>query len=213
MKKTIAAFCIGLVICFCISVYMDSTQAALADGVIRLHVVANSDSDEDQKLKLKVRDRILNELGNDFSSDKKIDIVREEIAGRLEYIKKIAEDEIKLSGYNYSAQVSFEKCEFPRKVYGNITLPAGEYKALKVNIGDASGKNWWCVLFPPLCFVDEACVSVSNESKEMLKNQVGNHTYNMISSKGADVEFRLKSYELWQKGKKTLADCKLIGRK
>lgn len=204
MKKSVFALCICLVICFFVSAYMESTEAALAEGVIRLHVVANSDSFEDQQLKLRVRDRILEEFGGNFSAEG-IDTVKEEIVNNLEHIKQIAEDEIRKNGYDYTADASFGNSVFPRKEYGNITLPAGEYQALRVNIGNASGKNWWCVLFPPLCFVDEACVSVGNETDKMLENQLGKQTYEMVSSQGVDVEFRLKSYELWQKSKRMLA--------
>lgn len=205
MKKTVTVLCICLILCLSVSAYMESTEAALADGVIRLHVVANSDINEDQQLKLKVRDRILDEFGKRISHDTEPDTVRTNIVNNLEYIKNIAEDEIRQNGYDYEADVSFGNSVFPRKEYGNITLPAGEYQALKVNIGNASGKNWWCVLFPPLCFVDEACVSVDEESNKMLENQLGKQTYEMVASDGIDVEFRLKSYELWQKSKRMLA--------
>ena len=205
MKKIIPALCIGFCLCFVVSAYMDSTQAALSQGVIRLHVVANSDSREDQELKLKVRDRILAECGAMFDNAKSLDVVKADICNNMDYISKIASDEIAKNGYNYTVDISFGTSEFPKKEYGNITLPAGDYQALKVNIGNAAGKNWWCVLFPPLCFVDEACVSVSPESNTMLKNQLGADTYNMVCD-SSEIEFKLKSYELWQTGKNALTN-------
>ena len=200
MKKIITALCIGFSLCFLLSAYMDSTQAALSQGVVRLHVVANSDSEADQKLKLKVRDRILSECGAILGEGQSVDAVSADICNNMDYIKQIAQDEIEKNGYGYDVSVDFGTGDFPRKEYGNITLPEGEYQALKVNIGDASGKNWWCVLFPPLCFVDEACVSVSDDSQQILRQQLGDSVYNMVTDDG-NIEFRLKTYELWQKGK------------
>ena len=151
MKKTIPALCIGFVLCFVLNAYMDNTKTALANGVIRLHVVANSDSAADQALKLKVRDRILGECSDEFSALNNIDAVSADICTSLPYIKKLAEDEIAKNGYNYSVDVSYGTQSFPRKSYGDITFPEGDYQALKVVIGEGSGKNWWCVLFPRLC--------------------------------------------------------------
>lgn len=205
MKKIITALCIGFSLCFVLSAYMDSTQAALSQGVVRLHVVANSDSEEDQKLKLSVRDRILSECGALLSGGESVDAVSADICNNMDYIEQIAVDEIRKNGYSYDVNVDFGTEVFPRKEYGNITLPEGEYRALKVNIGDASGKNWWCVLFPPLCFVDEACVSVSDDSRRMLRQQLGDSTYNMVTD-NSNIEFRMKSYELWQKGKLLLTN-------
>ena len=204
MKKSIPALCIGFFLCFFVSAYMDATEAALADGVIRLHVIANSDSEQDQALKLKVRDRILKECGPLLSDGKKIDTIRSDVVSNLDYIKQIAMEELSLYGCDYSVDVSFGMADFPRKDYGSITLPAGEYQALRVMIGNASGKNWWCVLFPPLCFVDETCVGASIESNTLLKNNLGNSTYDMVTSDGACVELRMKTYELWQQGKNML---------
>lgn len=205
MKKILSGLIVGFVLCFIFSTYMDATKTALAEGVIRLHVVANSDSKADQELKLKVRDRILDECGVFFKDGKNIDTVRGDICGNLKYIEGIAKNEIEKNGYDYDVNVSFQMTEFPRKEYGNITLPAGEYQALKVDIGSGEGKNWWCVLFPPLCFVDETCVSVSKESNDLLNSALGESAYSMITADGSGVEFRMKTYELWQYGKNRIA--------
>lgn len=204
MKKIIPAICIVFVLYYAINCYMDTTKAALGCGVIRLHVVANSDSKYDQQLKLKVRDRILNELKGEFVFSDDIDVVSADICTDLPHIKQIAEDEIKKNGYNYSVDVSYGTSSFPRKNYGDITFPEGEYQALKIVIGNGVGKNWWCVLFPPLCFVDEACVSIDKQSRDYLKHQLGNQTYDLVTD---GVEFKLKSYELWQNGKKIVTSA------
>lgn len=202
-KKTIFAVGIGFLLCIYIGVssYAGTTQDALSNGLIRLHVIANSDSDEDQRLKLKVRDTLLSQCGEIKSGEDTIDAVKWDICNNLDYIEKIAKDEIKRQGYDYSVKASFGLSQFPEKTYGNITLPSGEYQALRVEIGKGEGKNWWCVLFPPLCFVEETCVSVSEESQSALVEQLGHDVYDMVSSDTSSAKLKLKSYEIWQQGK------------
>ncbi|HHV27107.1 MAG TPA: stage II sporulation protein R [Tissierellia bacterium] len=141
------------------------------DNIIRFHVIANSDSKPDQELKLEVRDRILEEVGGEFDSCKNIDESRKIIEENLNKIKNIAEDQIKKEGKDYKVGVSLGNDNFPTKTYGDLTLPAGEYEALKVVIGEGKGKNWWCVMFPPLCFVD-ITHSVSSVDEEEFKEEI-----------------------------------------
>lgn len=141
------------------------------DNIIRFHVIANSDSKPDQELKLEVRDRILEEVGEEFDSSKNIDESRKIIEKNLNKIKNIAEDQIKKEGKDYKVEVSLGNDNFPTKTYGDLTLPAGEYEALKVVIGEGKGKNWWCVMFPPLCFVD-ITHSVSSVDEEEFKEEI-----------------------------------------
>lgn len=129
-------------------------QHEVKDQIIRFHVIANSDSPEDQNLKLKIRDEILDEMGEKFSHSVSVENSRNIIEENMEKIRYIAEDEIKKEGKDYEVEVSLCRDKFPTKNYGDLTLPAGEYEALKVVIGEGKGKNWWCVMFPPLCFVD-----------------------------------------------------------
>lgn len=121
---------------------------------IRFHVIANSDSPEDQALKLKIRDRLLERFGEEFADVDSIEVGRQKIRENIAEIRKIALDEIRKYGKSYPVKVQFGHFSFPTKVYGQLVLPAGEYEALKVVIGKGSGANWWCVMFPPLCFVD-----------------------------------------------------------
>ena len=120
-------------------------------SVLRLHILANSDSKEDQELKLKVRDRIL-EL-DDKIFDEKTDLegAKNKIKDNIELIKSTAENEIKKQGYNYPVSVAVENIYFNTREYENFTMPAGYYDSLRVIIGNGEGKNWWCVLYPPLC--------------------------------------------------------------
>ncbi|MEY8303453.1 stage II sporulation protein R [Anaerosalibacter bizertensis] len=154
-----------------ISLEKEETTFQENDNIIRFHVIANSDSTPDQELKLEVRDRILEEVGGEFDSSKNIDESRKIIEENLNKIKNIAEDQIKKEGKDYKVEVSLGNDKFPTKTYGDLTLPAGEYEALKVVIGEGKGKNWWCVMFPPLCFVD-ITHSVSSVDEEEFKEEI-----------------------------------------
>lgn len=126
-------------------------SADIRAKVFRLHILANSDSAADQALKLKVRDRILAESGTLFAgSSDKAQVVTEAKAA-LPRIRKIAAEEIKAEGYDYAVHVQVTNMYFNTRTYGNVTLPAGNYDALRITIGSGNGHNWWCVLFPPLC--------------------------------------------------------------
>lgn len=126
-------------------------EARIYDSVLRLHVVANSDSEEDQALKLRVRDRVI-EIANKVCADcDTVEDARTVITAHLEDIADAAADEIKSQGYRYDVEVSLGKEQYPRKTYASLCFPSGEYLSLQVRIGEAVGQNWWCVLFPPLC--------------------------------------------------------------
>ncbi|MCM1363993.1 MAG: stage II sporulation protein R [Faecalibacterium sp.] len=119
--------------------------------VLRLHVIANSDSFDDQLLKLKVRDCVLEEGKSIFGASQTKQSAESVIISNIELLRNAAQEEINRSGYDYSVSVEVGKSRFPTKTYGDVTLPAGEYDAVRVVIGEGSGKNWWCVMFPPLC--------------------------------------------------------------
>jgi stage II sporulation protein R len=137
---------------------------------IRFHVIANSDSPEDQELKLRVRDRLIERFGSELNNVDSIEQGRQKIGENLLEIKDVALQEIKRSGANYPVEVMFGRFPFPTKVYGNLVLPAGEYEALKVVIGRGKGANWWCVMFPPLCFVDISH-GVVHESQSRIQDE------------------------------------------
>lgn len=205
MKKTVLAFLIGILCTIFITNYNKSIETALADSVLRLHVIANSNAEHDQKLKLKVRDAVLKKFGNKLNSYDEIDILHAKIEENLTDIEKLAKDVITENGYNYEVKASLGQSDFPTKTYGDVTLPAGTYEALKIEIGTAKGKNWWCVMFPPLCFVDGSCTEVPKESEEYLKSSLGNDTYEMITNSNEfPVELKFKAYEIWQNGKQAL---------
>lgn len=161
--------------------YVEAVSNDISSSVFRLHVIANSNSDEDQALKYKVRDNLLDYMNNickDCSSkEEAINIVTE----HQEEFKQVALETIKNEGYSYDVKIEIGNFEFPTKQYGDISLPAGFYDALKVELGKAEGKNWWCVMFPSLCFVDISSGIVPEESKEELQNVLSDEEYAIIS--------------------------------
>ena len=179
--------------------YVDAVSNNIADSVFRLHVIANSDSKEDQELKLKVRDELLSYM-NIISKDSTNKQEAMQIANEhKEEFTQIAKKVIKENGYNYTVNVQIGKADFPTKYYGDITLPAGTYDALKVQIGEAKGQNWWCVMFPPLCFVDVSTGIVPDNSKQELKQSLDNEEYDLISkTDNNEISFKFKIVELFQ---------------
>lgn len=174
--------------------YVEAVSTDISDSVFRLHVIANSDSNEDQSLKYKVRDNLLKYMNNicsDCSSKQEaIDLVTE----HKEEFKQVALDTIKKEGYSYNVKINIGNFEFPTKQYGDISLPAGYYDALRVEIGEAKGRNWWCVMFPSLCFIDVSSGIVPEESKEELQNVLSDEEYSIISDNsdnGIKLKFKL----------------------
>ena len=157
-------------------------QKGIAENVIRLHVIANSDSLEDQKLKLHVRDEIITDLQNALNGIHSKEAAEKIITSKLAEIHKTAKKTVLNSGYSYPVNVSLCNRLFPVKQYGDLTFPAGIYRALCIQIGSAKGHNWWCVLFPSLCFVNETTATVPEESKKKLKKSLTEEEYEFLSN-------------------------------
>lgn len=172
MKKIVIAILSVICAVMCAICYASETNERLSRDIVRLHIIANSDSDEDQALKLRVRDRLLASTSSD--------ITKEDIPSMLGEYERIAREELRQNGCNYDVRAEYGKFDFPTKSYGNLTYPAGEYDAVRIVIGDGKGENWWCVLFPPLCYVRGSVDSeaVSEELKEMLSPE----DYELITS-------------------------------
>ena len=172
--------------------YANYVSTDIANSVFRLHVIANSDSDIDQNLKYIVRDNLLEYMNslcvNCTSKEEAITIAN----AHIEEFKQIALTTIKDEGFDYSVNISIGNFEFPTKHYGDISLPSGYYDALKVEIGGAKGQNWWCVMFPPLCFVDSSSGIVPEESKEDLENVLTDEEFSIISDNEQNPTFKLK---------------------
>ena len=145
--------------------YVNAVSKDIEESVFRLHVIANSDSEEDQNLKYKVRDNLI-----EYMNTLCIDVESKEEAIKianlhLDEFKQIAEKTIKENGFSYPAYVEIGNFSFPTKNYGDVSLPAGYYDALRVKIGNAEGQNWWCVMFPPLCILEDENGKIEDEAK------------------------------------------------
>lgn len=171
-------------------------QKKIAKNVLRLHVIANSDSNSDQKLKLKVRDSILHELQNGLAGVSSTSQAKQYVASQFLKIKNTAICTINKNGYSYSVKVFIKNRYFPVKTYGDLTFPAGYYDALCVEIGQAQGHNWWCVLFPSLCFENETTATVPDESKKKLKNSLSDREYGTLTHSEREKESDKKTSNL-----------------
>ncbi|MPM35793.1 hypothetical protein SDC9_82387 [bioreactor metagenome] len=163
---------------------IDSAIEDISQKLIRFHVIANSDEEKDQALKLKVRDEVLKYIQPMLKDSKDIDNSREILKRENENILNIARNVIKENGYSYEVDSTLSREYFPVKTYGNITLPQGEYEAYRILIGSGEGKNWWCVMFPPICFVDvtKGAVAYEETEKEM-KEVLSEDEYKMVDNK------------------------------
>ncbi len=197
----------SLILIFLLFVYIlvsavSYTQAVckdISDSVFRLHVIANSDSSEDQILKLKVRDKVLEYMSSISNNVKSKEDWIVLLNKNLANLNTVASQTIYENGYNYDVSVEVGNFSFPTKSYGDITLPPGYYDALRIKIGSASGKNWWCVMFPPLCFVDVTTGIVPDDSKNIMKENLSEEEYDLISN-GSDssTQFKFKIVEVLQ---------------
>ncbi|RKI41945.1 stage II sporulation protein R [bacterium D16-51] len=157
-------------------------QKNIAKNIIRLHVIANSDSDTDQALKLAVRDEIIGSLQEALKNTDSIEQAENIILSHKEEIYSSAKKVLDANNHPAKVTVTLKSRYFPVKQYGDLTFPAGIYQALCIEIGKAEGRNWWCVLFPSLCFVDETTAAVPEESKDKLKENLSEEEYNALSS-------------------------------
>ncbi len=156
-------------------------QKEIADNIIRFHIRAASDSEEDQRLKLKVKDAVVKYMKGQLADADSLDEARNILYDDTDSIRELALKVIKDEGYAYDVNVYFERSYFPMKTYGDMSFPPGEYEAFRVDIGEADGKNWWCVLFPPLCFVDQTYTIVPDDTKNMFRNVLSDEAYDAIT--------------------------------
>lgn len=171
----------------------EAVQKDLAKEVFRFHVLANSDSRKDQEVKLKVRDAVLAFMEDGMSKEafQGADAKETEAwtSAHLDEIEEVAEETLIQEGYSYGARAEVTFCAFPDKRYGDLLFPAGNYRALRICLGEAKGQNWWCVLYPNLCFTSSVCAVVDEEGREELKNALTAEEYEMIT---ASSQFKIK---------------------
>ena len=140
------------------------------EGIIRLHVIANSNTVGDQALKLKVRDAVIAYM-DDQKGLSTVDETRDFLKNDLKRLETIADGIIAAEGYDYSAKANIGVRYIPEKTYGDITFPAGNYEALNITLGEGEGENWWCVLFPPLCLLDEGTDASGDLPADLTEDQ------------------------------------------
>ncbi|ABP66613.1 hypothetical protein Csac_0999 [Caldicellulosiruptor saccharolyticus DSM 8903] len=179
---------------------LNNLQNELANQVIRLHILANSNSKKDQDLKIYVRDKLLAYLSYKVDYSKGKSYILRQIAEQRPQIERYLQQQIAQKGYNYSIKVAIQKDLFPNRIYNGFLFPSGVYDAVKVFIGEGGGKNWWCVIFPPLCIVDEAKLELPDEAKKELKKSLTKKEYmiatNYSSIDKMPVKLKLKIYEI-----------------
>ena len=157
-------------------------QRELAQEVFRFHVLANSDSEKDQELKMKVKEGIISYMEMELPNAENVDETKEWARSHLEQIEQVARDILYQEGYTCAVKARVTRCRFPEKTYGDVTFPPGEYEALRVEIGEAKGQNWWCVLYPNLCFIDAVHAVVPEEGKRELRKVLEEDTYEMVTA-------------------------------
>ncbi|MGD9568111.1 MAG: stage II sporulation protein R [Sedimentibacter sp.] len=178
------------------------------EKVIRLHVVANSNTVLDQQLKYKVRNNVIQKFNKEFENLSSKNDSEKKIINEINEIREEAESIISQEGYDYEVNVYYGNFKFPRKAYEDIVLPEGYYDAVRIEIGQAEGNNWWCVMFPPLCFVEfgqdknaEPVLSIETERK--LQEVLTLEEIESIKTKRGieNIQFKSKIFEFIEKGR------------
>lgn len=184
---------VTLIVCIIATVSFENSCKGIREEILRLHVIANSDEEYDQELKLRVRDAVLNSGKAVFSGSEDIISAQGKIQQETDMILSAAIECVRESGYDYDVKIELARSYFPTRVYDDITLPAGYYKALRVIIGQGKGKNWWCIMFPPLC------LPAASDNKETIKEYLSEDEMKIVTS-NPDYEVRFwlveKYYEV-----------------
>lgn len=170
----------------------DALQEGIASKILRFHIIANSDSEEDQALKLEIKDIVVDYMKEILADAKSIEDTRTIVTAHAEEIKQLAQTYAAEKGYSYPVNVFIDRRYFPVKSYGSYTFPAGEYEAICVELGNHSGKNWWCVMYPSLCFVDAVHAVVPEETDQELRQILTDEEYQAISQGEVKVKFTFK---------------------
>lgn len=202
LRRWELALLLGVALAALMGVWLDRSQTALADQVIRLHVLANSDSEADQALKLKVRDRVLETAEEYFTPGATLEETQAVLTAHLADIAAAGAEQVAEEGYQYPVTVSMEENYwFPTKEYTDFALPAGNYTALRVVIGEGGGQNWWCVVFPPLCLG-----SVSETAAQTaLSGGFSEDQVSLITGEDEGYVVKFKAIELWEEFQHWLA--------
>lgn len=181
--------------CRNLSIPSSSLQAGIAKEVLRFHVIANSDTKTDQEIKYLIKDSIINYLKPYLVESKSKEESIKIISSHIQYLTILTNTILSEHNYNYTCTVELNSTWFPVKVYGDITLPAGTYDALCIRLGKSEGKNWWCIMFPQLCFLDDTYTVVPKDSKKELQNLLTEEEYEAILTSPPSVTYKFKLFE------------------
>lgn len=176
----------------------DLLQPSIASKILRFHVLANSDSDADQAVKEEVRDAVGVYLGPLLQDAENVEETKQIIEENMEQIVSVAKDTLTEHGYAYDVKAQIARADFPEKTYGAYTFPKGEYEALQIVIGEGKGQNWWCVLYPNMCFRGSVFEVVEEEAKEALREVLSPWEYADVFDSG-EVEVRFKFLDFFKR--------------
>lgn len=190
-RKLHLSLCFGLICAVLLSMsHFSAACDDLRQNVLRLHIIANSDSDADQQLKLKIRDEILLKTDGMFLNAKDLESAEKTVSENLSLFENIANDVIKENGFNYTANAAVGRSEFSTRYYDDFTLPAGNYQSLIITLGEGKGQNWWCVVYPTVCITaavkGDLCDTVNDEAANIAKD-------------GKRFKMRFKTVEIYEK--------------
>ena len=171
--------------------YARQIQQQIAGKVIRFHVLANSDTAADQQLKLQVRDAVGNMMQEKLKDADTVTESRHIIEENLDGIRQCAQEVVREKGWDYEVEAKLEHCGFPRKAYGEAVLPAGRYEALEITIGKGEGHNWWCVMYPNLCFSGSMYQIDDEKNGEKLSRVLTPEEYKAVMETG-DYKIRFR---------------------
>lgn len=195
LRRWELALLLGVALAALLGVWLDGSQSALADQVIRLHVLANSDSEADQALKLKVRDSVLAAAEEYFQPGATREETKAVLRDHLWELASAGAETVAEEGYDYPVTASLvENYWFPTKEYIDFALPAGQYTALRIVIGEGGGQNWWCVVFPPLCLG-----SVSEPAAQTaLSAGLSEDQVSLMTGEDEGYVVKFRAMELWE---------------
>lgn len=168
----------------------------IKDKLIRFHVIANSDTEEDQSLKLKVRDKVVEALSEKLKGVTSLEEAEIILNDNIDYVNNIAKDVILNNNYDYEVNTMLSYENFPDKVYGDYVFPQGNYEAFRVIIGSGQGRNWWCVMFPSLCFVDESKSDVNSDNLKQEIENIKPKEINNLNNENDDIKFKSKMVDV-----------------
>ena len=187
------ALMVALALTMLWGVWSTQEQDVLERKMIRLHVIANSDAQDDQALKLQVRDAVLAQATDILQQSRDMVDAQRKLSLALPAIETAAREKVVAEGYDYAVAARLEQTEFPTKEYDGFSLPAGEYLALRVVIGEGAGQNWWCVVFPPLC-----TAAATDIEETAIATGLGEEDISLITEENQGYVLKFRSLELWE---------------